>query len=136
LLLILRDAPWVRANFAKELRALRSHGPERVGLLVVIDGDLVGVIARKKQLEDEGQKAGLKERTDDERVAICVPTRNLETWVTAFCRGGTVTETDDYSRGVTYDEVRKAASLWLSKADACDLPSYRDAREELARLGP
>jgi hypothetical protein len=125
---------WVRDNFAKELKAYRSYGRERVGLVVVVDGDVEGVVARKKQLDEAAQTAGVKRRTNKERVAICVPTRNIETWIIALCRDGDITETDDYRNDVTSDEIRRAPDLWPSKTNACELPSYRDARRELARL--
>jgi hypothetical protein len=127
---------WVRENFAKELKALRSYGKERVGLIVVVDGDTVGVNARKKQLDEAAKNGGVNTRTKTERVAICVPTRNIETWVYALCRDGDVTETADYSKIVTKEEKDKAASLWVSTDDARGLPSYRDTREELKRISP
>ena len=125
---------WVRENFAKELIALRSYGRERVGLIVVIDGDLEGVAGRKRKLNEAAQKAGVSKRADNERVAICVPTRNIETWIMSLCRGVKVTETDDYSKSIERDEIKKAADLCKSKADDCNLLSCGDARREIARL--
>jgi hypothetical protein len=127
---------WVREHFAKELKALRSYGQERVGLIVVVDGDTVGVSERKKQLDEAAKNGGVKTRTRSDRVAICVPTRNIETWVYALCRDGDVTETADYKKEVTSEEIHEAASLWVSIDDARGLLSYRDTREELKRISP
>jgi hypothetical protein len=81
------------------------------------------------------RQAGIAWRRQDERVAVCVPTRNVETWVRALCCPDLpVNETDDYKRDVTFDDVRDAVARWLSQAAQCDLPSYLDARAELRRL--
>ncbi|MBN1655987.1 MAG: hypothetical protein JXA30_19625 [Deltaproteobacteria bacterium] len=124
----------MRENFADELKAQRKYAQERVGLVVVVDGDVQGVAARKKQLDDAAINAGLQKRKKSERVAICVPTRNIETWVVAICRDGDFNETDDYKQTVTPEEYRKAPRIWLGNENACPLPSCLDARQEFTRL--
>jgi len=87
---------FVRERFAKELGYYRSR-QYRVGqaLIVFIDADTKGVTERIEQVEDGAVKSGQSPRQINERVAIFVPARNIETWI-AYLDGQTVTEKDKY----------------------------------------
>ena len=65
--------------------------------LVVIDGDDWTVQKRIQQLDEACWKANMKTRRDDERVAVFVPSRNIETWLT-FLDGEKVDETTSYPK--------------------------------------
>lgn len=89
---------FVRERFAKELAYYRGR-QHRVGqaLIVVIDADNRGVGARIQDLDDAAATGKQDRRRPDERVAVFVPGRNIETWL-AYLDGQTVNETDEYPR--------------------------------------
>ncbi|NMC21022.1 MAG: hypothetical protein GYA33_11465 [Thermogutta sp.] len=89
---------FVRERFPPELSAYRSKRHQVAqGLVVVIDGDERGVHGRLTELADACQDRNVQPRQPGERVAIFVPTRNIETWL-AYLDGQTVNENDPYSR--------------------------------------
>jgi hypothetical protein len=88
---------FVRKRFAVELKAHRSR-PVSQALVVLIDGDAHGIPARLTQLNQACREMGVAERAGDDRVAIFIPTWNIETWL-AFLDGDIVTEEKpDYPR--------------------------------------
>ena len=89
---------YVRSRFPKELQALRSRGGKEVYLIVMIDGDQQGSKGRTSSLEAACTEQGISRPSDTERVMICVPTWNIETWI-AYLSGETVDESrSDYPR--------------------------------------
>lgn len=89
---------FVRERFSKELDYYRSrqHRVEQA-LIVLIDADGKGVAARIQQVEDASAERGQQPRRSDERVAIFVAARNIETWI-AYLDGQTVDESTTYPR--------------------------------------
>lgn len=71
---------FVRDRFPRELKAQRSR-PVSQALVVMIDGDSEGPGARQSQLGKACRDAGVAERTAEERVAVFIPTWNIETWL-------------------------------------------------------
>jgi hypothetical protein len=61
----------------------------------MIDADGRDTAARIDQLEEDAVAAGHPRRQGDERVAIFVPARNIETWI-AYLDGESVNEKDCY----------------------------------------
>jgi len=90
---------FVRERFPVELSAYRANrGRVAQGLLVMVDGDDRGVTGRTAELEAACRAQGVPPRQDDDRVAIAVPTWNVETWL-AYLAGSTVDESkSDYPR--------------------------------------
>jgi hypothetical protein len=90
---------FVRERFPIELSAYRSKRyQDGQALVVIIDGDNIGRLERCRQIEEACCKAGVDPRQMEERVAIFVPTWNVETWF-AYLDGETVDEgRSDYSR--------------------------------------
>ncbi len=89
---------FVRERFAEELiyyRA-RKHRVQQA-LVVLIDADGREVADRIDQVERTGPEVDARGRQADERVAIFVPARNIETWL-AYLDGQTVNESDTYPR--------------------------------------
>jgi hypothetical protein len=83
---------FVRTQYPIELSAYRSNrGRVAEALVVVIDGDTRGVDARIAQLNQACAEKQIDPRNSDDRVAIIVPTRNIETWL-AYLRGEVVNE--------------------------------------------
>jgi len=89
---------FVRERFPKELAYYRTrkHRVEQA-LVVLIDADKKDLAARIAQLDAACVEAGHQPRQPDERVAIFVPARNIETWL-AYLEGRTVKEDEDYPR--------------------------------------
>lgn len=126
-------------RFPDEVRALRSKGAERVGLVVVIDGDNRGARKRKEELAQALSAAGLSPVGPKERIAICVPTWSIETWLFALSGTATVGESRSYKRdwqklSDTRGMMRAAVAAWQAGRTPVELPSFRDACAELERL--
>lgn len=90
---------FVRTEFPRELAAYRQNR-NRVAeaLVVMIDGDNSGVQGRITQLSQACQDNQVAAPQQGERVAVFVPTWNIETWI-AYLGGETVNEQEsDYRR--------------------------------------
>ena len=90
---------FVREQFPKEIKAYRRNR-NRVAceLVVMLDGDVSGVDARLTALDKACNQASVAPRDNADRVAVFVPTWNIETWL-AYLNGETVDETrKDYLR--------------------------------------
>ena len=72
---------FVRETYVTELEAGRRGHVDRT-LIVLIDGDDVGVGGRLRQLDAACAEEGVPARTEEDRVAAFVPTWNIETWLT------------------------------------------------------
>ena len=82
---------YVRERFPEELQAVRAKHAENVGLIVMVDGDDHGVAGRKSSLHRACVDRGIPPLDDGDRVLVCVPTWNIETWL-AFLQGETVVD--------------------------------------------
>lgn len=136
---------WVRTRYPGEVRKHRGCGDERVGLVVMTDGDRYGVAQRKRDFAEALSEAGYDERRDDERIAICVPTWSIETWFAWLCGLADVDEATKYKEDAGFRAAQrrgdisptKAADGWLQGArahEARHVPSLSDARREMQRL--
>ena len=86
---------YVRGKFPAEVKAHRRRGdPSRTRLIAMADGDKLGPAARVRQLADACRQQGIAARTDAEKIAVFVPTWNIETWI-------------EWLRGHEVDEGRK-----------------------------
>lgn len=83
---------FVRKEFPRWLRRLRARRGEHVYLVVMVDGDADGVAARKDSLSAACAEQGVPPPQDADKVLICVPTWNIETWL-AYLSGEAVDET-------------------------------------------
>lgn len=92
-------AQFVREEFPKELDAYRKNR-NRVGceLVAMLDGDASGVNARLTELDEACSQSSVPLRDKADRVAVLVPTWNIEAWL-AYLSGNTVDEsTKNYPR--------------------------------------
>jgi len=123
---------------------IRQRSQEAVGLLVVIDGDQRGWAGRWEELRRE---AGLTGATWEAKVAVCIPTRNVETWQLWLCGRRDLDESSDYKpewrrameRGVM--SARQAVDAWFRSlrpdeedAEKRCLPALFQGRQEIDRL--
>jgi hypothetical protein len=130
-------AQWVIENFPHATRVARTgKNQQRLGVLVIVDGDTEGVESRKRSLLQPPN-----DRRDDLRVAICVPSRNIETWVkylsSPLPRPAADREDTDFKleAGHEWDELLPLAiAQWDANSSAPGLASLKDAHDELGRL--
>lgn len=87
---------FVRNQYLQELQFYRSRSHHvQQALIVMIDADGREVEDRIRQVESGDGSDGEEARKSDERVAIFVPARNIETWF-AYLDGEDVNESDTY----------------------------------------
>ena len=134
---------FVRRRFPKELQGYRSRRTHiDQGLVVMLDGDAVGLERRLHSLDESCRECGVKPRRDDDRVAVFVPTWNIETWL-AYLSGQAVDEAEsdypklerprDCQRHVdTLVEMCRAGAL-REPAPSALQAARREYRERLAR---
>ncbi|MEE3715506.1 hypothetical protein V2H45_01965 [Tumidithrix elongata RA019] len=89
---------FVRDRYPAEVRAYRSKKNHLdIALVVVIDADTNEVENRFKQLEQALKDQSLPPRQPDEKIAVFVPKRNIETWI-HYLMGESVDELTAYSK--------------------------------------
>ena len=104
---------FVRETFPAELEAYRQkRNLVSCMLAVMIDGDNQGVSARINSLQDACRRTGVQPRQAGDKVAIFVPTWNIETWLT-------------YLEGTEVDEGR---------SDYPKLPRPSDCQDQVNKL--
>ena len=85
---------FVRTSFPRELGKYRQKKNQvAIDLVVMIDGDSLGVIGRIRQLADQCRECDIDMRQEGGKVAIFIPTWNIETWL-AYLDGAAVDETE------------------------------------------
>jgi hypothetical protein len=132
---------FVRSRFAKELAYYRSrrHRVDQA-LIIVIDADRSDPAERNRQLDEAAREGGLEARQANEKVALFVPARNIETWL-AYLDGRTVNEVDDYPRLLRQRECQRHVEVLYQMCQEHALrqpapPSLNAACEEYRmRLG-
>lgn len=134
---------WVIEKYAEMVRKRRSKNfQQNLGLLVHVDGDDVGVDARKRQLEKGLISQAIEPRGSDEPVAVLVPTWCVETWLLHLAGIAQPPETAQLKRDPKWHgeterlktlALDKAAVGWSSFEPAP--PSLRDGRVEASRVG-
>ncbi len=102
---------FVRQQFPRELKAHRTRHAGQA-LVTMMDGDRYGVDARLGQLNQACRAGSIDVRIPGERVAVFIPTWNIETWFA-------------YLDGATVDEAR---------SDYPHLPKERDCQRHVAAL--
>lgn len=74
---------YVSKRYPNELTEYRSkRNNVNSKLIVMIDGDAVGVSESTRALDEYCRRVSVNPRSDCEAVAILVPTWNIETWLT------------------------------------------------------
>jgi len=146
----IRDAPcpmgsqageqFVRQRYPIEVSEQRRRVARlSVNLVVVIDADDMPVDRRLQQLEQELANLTLPGRGPDERIAILIPRRNIETWI-HYLNGDSVNEIDTFPKLVRQRDCQPAVdrllqikhSGWVLPADSP--ASLIAALPELQRL--
>ncbi len=130
----------VRECFPVELKSYRSNrGAVGQALVVMLDGDDRGVRARRAELEAACEASGVAAPAAGERVALFVPTWNIETWF-AYLDGQDVDEgKKDYSRLSREGECQRHVDALVKMCRQGQLrqpapPSLEAACQEYGRL--
>ena len=132
-------AQYVIDNYANELQVHRSKNYQKnIALVVLLDEDTLGVKNRLDALENAVKNANLQPRQKDEKVALFVPVRNIETWLYYAETQQPVDDKEDYKKHISITPGEAAKKL---AEDICPngLPnnapsSLHDACLELKRL--
>jgi hypothetical protein len=88
---------FVREKYPSEVKAFRSRNYLNISLVIFVDADVNTVNYRLKQLDEELLSALLNRRQTNEKIAIFVPKRNIETWI-RYLKGNKVNEEAIYSK--------------------------------------
>lgn len=131
---------FVRQEYPNEVRAFRSKAAyQQLALVVMIDADTQTVTNRLNALDTVLRESGQAVREADERIALLVPRRNIETWI-HYLTGEPVNESDVYDRFENKSDcvplvTRLAAKSTYRLRD--DIPSsLRHACREIQRVLP
>jgi hypothetical protein len=139
---------FVLQSYARLVKGLvRRYPQEARGLVVVVDGDSVGLKQRLRELDQRLEEVGGAKRDAAEKIAACVPCRTVETWELWLCGRHDLNESDDY-KVIFQSERRKgnasaggAVKAWFDHPSEASkntednrLPSLEAGRAELDRL--
>jgi hypothetical protein len=131
---------YVRSQYPRQVRALRQFG-HQVALVVITDADRVTATERLRQLDATLQgHAPSQPRREDERIAVLIPRRNIETWI-HWLLGDAVNEDMEYPRLTGREsECQPAVDRLVQLVESgAELPndapsSLRDALPTLRRI--
>jgi hypothetical protein len=91
-------------------------------LAVVIDADTHTVEARLNQLDSRLEGDSQQKRQADEKIAVFVPKRNIETWI-HYLRGEPVDETTAYLKLSRESECKPDVDKLVNEICRAELPS-------------
>lgn len=114
---------WVLDNFIKEIQEYRRKSARDSHRVILMrDGDGRSVKQRTDQLVQACKELGCEPRRKEERVAVFVPCRNIETWI-AYLGGETVDESTEYPR---LDRERECQNAVVTLIEMCDRNQLRE----------
>lgn len=131
---------YVREQYSKEVQTHRRRaGAQNCQLVTIIDADVLPVRQRFEQLDQSLQASNGSTRSQDERICILVPKRNIETWVHCLVSGPVDEETDYKRPAKSAEEYKEAArrladTHLLAAAPAGFPPSLQIGWGELKRI--
>ncbi len=125
---------WVRQNYARLARTtVRKRPGERVALIVMVDGDNVGVQRRKGELDAALRDASEPSRSAHEPIVILVPTWSIETWLLMPPASTELQSFKEQLREPTHAHLEQAVTRLLQPS-IDELASLRDGHGELRRI--
>ncbi|WP_251958688.1 hypothetical protein [Nostoc commune] len=136
---------FVRKHYAAEVKEYRRKNYRSGMLVVLIDADTATVKATLKELDNALIKNSQELRKADEKIAIFVPKRNIETWIHYLRTGKVVEEEGEKSKYPKFPKNEAICKPGVEQlANQCSQgsldenapPSLQTACEELQRLLP
>ena len=130
---------YVRQQFPRYLTALRSKSFDSNVLVVVIDADAKSYAERRNQFDEMCQQAKVQICTENDRLLIFIPKRNIETWVKYF-DGESDDEEHDYAHFLNghesdcYNAADKMSEEFSKESFTSDLSSLQFAHKEYTKL--
>jgi hypothetical protein len=130
---------YVRTHYAQQVKDYRSKSTYLSRcLVVVIDADKYTIQERLKQLEAALEDDGLPKRQANEKIAIFVPKRNIETWI-HYLKGKAVDEETAYPKLSRQGDCKRDIDQLVKKICPAGLPedappSLHAACQELLRI--
>ena len=134
---------FVLARLADAAKYLKQRPKQAVALLVVIDGDEAGFQRRRREIDAKLRAEGFDVKKLA-RIAVCVPSRNVETWELWLCGIRDLDEHTDFKdrfqREVKQRKIgrRQLADSWFDakqrRAEKETLPALASGRAEIERL--
>ncbi len=90
---------YVRQTFAQEVKTHRAEVTYRasIRLVAMLDADIYSIQQRLQHLDTELENVGQVKRQSDEKIAVFIPKRNIETWI-HYLMGTEVDETTAYAK--------------------------------------
>ena len=130
---------YVRSHYAEEVKNYRSKSTYLSHCLaVVIDADKHTIEERLRQLDATLEDDGQPKRQPNEKIAIFVPKRNIETWI-HYLKGEAVDEETAYPKLARESQCKPHIDKLVKKICPAGLPedappSLHAACEELSRI--
>ena len=118
---------------------MRSKSFDSNVLIVVIDADKKTVQERKSQLTEACNATGIPVRTENDKLLIFIPKRNIETWIKYFDNNA-VDEEQDYAHYLNvhesdcYSAADKMSDSFSTDNSIFELPALQDAYNEYINL--
>lgn len=128
---------WVLKQYPVHVREwVRRNPAERVALVAAIDGDAVGTAGRMAEADQNLLAVGEATRRPAERIAVCVPTWSIETWLLFLANEPNVDESQSLKQRFEHgaDLDLDALAKRLREAKNSGLPSLQTAILELRRI--
>ena len=116
---------FVRRRFVQEVKLHRqksSYGKGGVALVALIDADTKTVKERLAQIDEALEQEGLEKIKPDEKIAIFVPKRNIETWI-RFANGEPVDESEPYPKLKNPRSCRHEVDAYVNTICKVGIPS-------------
>lgn len=112
---------YVSESYPIEVQAHRSKATHQtLCLLVVIDADTETVKHRSDSLDRKLAEAGMPSRAENERIALMIPRRNIETWI-HYLKGDPTNETTVYPK-LKFQSECKAEAERLAEMFQTNIP--------------
>ncbi len=130
---------YVRERYPLEVKTYRKESRKRaISLAVIIDADTKTVQEHLTELDSELKNSGQSNRQSNEKIAIFVPKRNIETWI-HYLMGESVDEEITYPKFNNHQSeckpyVEHLANICVVGLPADAPPSLHEACKELPRI--
>lgn len=130
---------FVRREFAREYKILKSANYIRKVLIVCTDADNLSVDERLKVLRNELENNRIKWEGASERIIMWIPKRQIETWI-RLLKGEPVDEEMTFrhtGKPVSCKEEAKIFSMFcqdIANVDCSNVDSLKMAKDEYIRV--